>query len=89
MLWSIVRPMVDPRTLEKISISGADRTELLEYIDPGFVPRSYGGSDELEVGAAPEEVEFVAYATKSVSFIRLLFFISNWFSIYSKAANFP
>jgi len=56
--------MVDPRTLEKISISGADRTELLEYIDPGFVPRSYGGSDELEVGAAPEEVEFVAYATK-------------------------
>lgn len=44
MLWRIVSPMLHENTRRKISILGADRSELLEYIDTSQLPEAYGGT---------------------------------------------
>jgi hypothetical protein len=47
MIWSLVKPMINPRTQEKIRIIGADSKKVLkglsEVIDHDQIPARYGG----------------------------------------------
>lgn len=46
--WSIMKPLLDERTLEKITIYSDGFTDaLLEYIDPEVLPTWLGGKCDL------------------------------------------
>ena len=50
-IWKIVKLWIDPVTVEKITILGADyKTKLLENIPPENLPKAYGGTCECEGG---------------------------------------
>lgn len=43
VLYKMVSPWVDPRTLQKVRIMGSDyQEELLKLIDPDQLPEEYG-----------------------------------------------
>ena len=56
-LWASVKPFLDPRIVNSISISSQGRRELIEYIGAENVPAEYGGSDPTPLGQAPEELK--------------------------------
>ena len=59
MIYSVVKPMIDPVTLEKIHIlRGKDEIfeALLKQIDIENIPQEYGGKSKYKLGEAPEEV---------------------------------
>ena len=59
MIWSVIKPMVDEVTLEKIHIlKGKEEIleALLEQIPVENIPREYGGESCYKLGEAPEEV---------------------------------
>ena len=46
-IWAIIKPFVDPVTVDKFKILGSDFEEtLFEFIDPSVVPKELGGSNE-------------------------------------------
>ena len=58
MAWRIVRPFLDPVTLEKVRIvRGASkvRDALLERIAPSELPKEYGGESQDALGESPQE----------------------------------
>ena len=58
-LWGIVSVFVDPRTQAKINVtSSSSMPAMLEYIGADRVPRCYGGTDDCDLGEAPEEQAF-------------------------------
>ncbi|KAJ3261786.1 cytosolic factor, phosphatidylinositol/phosphatidylcholine transfer protein [Boothiomyces macroporosus] len=51
VIWSIVKLMLDPRTISKVTILGSDYQKfLLKYIDPKHLPVEYGGECDCEGG---------------------------------------
>lgn len=56
LIWNVVKPWVDPVTLEKIFIlRGAEvQNALLQHIAPENLPPEYGGTS-MPLGQAPEE----------------------------------
>ena len=59
--WRMVRPMLDPVTVEKVNIvrSGkATRDALLEVADSKYIPEKYGGTSS-ELGTSPEYASMV------------------------------
>ena len=65
-IWRLIKPILDPRTVAKMSISSKDRSDLLNYLGPEHVPAIYGGSDPIPFGEAPEETQFRAYVDAKV-----------------------
>ena len=61
VLWKIIRPLVDPRTRDRVSISTSDRSELIAYVGAENVPRLYGGRDNKMHERAPEEEAFRSF----------------------------
>ena len=58
-LWGIVSVFVDPRTQAKINISSSSSMPaMLDYVGAENVPKCYGGTDECDLGEAPEELQF-------------------------------
>jgi hypothetical protein len=70
-LWTIIKPLLHPRTVEKIRIaaSGAETFRAMaEFIEPQYIPAEYGGElrygDDLKNGCrwnSPQEVEYLAF----------------------------
>jgi CRAL/TRIO domain len=59
IIWSVVKPMVDEVTLEKVHILRGQEEifkALLEQIPIENIPREYGGESSYKLGEAPEEV---------------------------------
>ncbi|KAJ3277058.1 cytosolic factor, phosphatidylinositol/phosphatidylcholine transfer protein [Terramyces sp. JEL0728] len=51
LIWSIVKMMLDPRTISKVTILGSDYHEtLLKYIDPNHLPLQFGGECKCDGG---------------------------------------
>jgi len=60
VIWSVVQPLIDPVTLEKIRVvksSDRDsiRNSLMERIPMENIPARYGGSSYIALGYSPEE----------------------------------
>ena len=58
MAWRIVRPFLDPVTLEKVRIvrgAAKVRDALLERIAPSELPKEYGGESQDALGESPQE----------------------------------
>ncbi|KAF4726168.1 RuvB-like 2 [Perkinsus olseni] len=49
-LWKMVKPWVDPITVDRIKISGSSHPvkAISEFVDPKYIPKEYGGDGELE-----------------------------------------
>ncbi|KAF4652395.1 hypothetical protein FOZ61_009705 [Perkinsus olseni] len=49
-LWKMVKPWVDPITVDRIKISGSSHPvkTISEFVDPKYIPKEYGGDGELE-----------------------------------------
>lgn len=59
VIWSVVRPLIDETTLQKIYILRGEeeiRTSLLQRIAPEQIPKEYGGSSPYPLGQSPEEL---------------------------------
>ena len=50
-MWSAIKLVVHPQTIEKISIIGGNlkemHTKLLEYADDDQIPKDFGGTNEI------------------------------------------
>mmetsp|Transcript_6269 Transcript_6269/g.6476 ORF Transcript_6269/g.6476 Transcript_6269/m.6476 type:complete len:809 (+) Transcript_6269:2-2428(+) len=63
MLWRIISPMLHENTRRKITILGADKSELLEHIDASQLPVAYGGRG-TELGTSLEELKLKAFVDR-------------------------
>ncbi|CAM9272803.1 unnamed protein product [Choristocarpus tenellus] len=68
LMWRGIRPLLNERTQDKVTILGGDREKiaatLLERIAPENLPREYGGSCDLSLGESEEEECLHAYVAK-------------------------
>ena len=70
-LWKIISVFVDARTQAKINISSTNSmASMLEYIGPENVPKRYGGTDECDLGDAPEEKAFQDFVRNEIRRIK-------------------
>ncbi|ETW09420.1 hypothetical protein H310_00028 [Aphanomyces invadans] len=68
MVWSVVSPMIDPVTKEKIRIckGRAVKEELLKSIAEDQLPADYGGSS-VKLGESDEEVALAKYVDQALA----------------------
>lgn len=66
MMFSAVRPLLDPVTREKIHTlrGGEIKDTLLRYIDADALPEEYGGTCSTPLGESPEEKAMGAFVHK-------------------------
>jgi len=57
----VIAPLLHENTRQKINILGKDHKAVLDVIDASCLPVRYGGTDDMALGEAPEEVDFRAY----------------------------
>eukprot|EP01130_Rhizamoeba_saxonica_P002334 TRINITY_DN1215_c0_g1_i1.p1 TRINITY_DN1215_c0_g1~~TRINITY_DN1215_c0_g1_i1.p1 ORF type:complete len:275 (-),score=65.24 TRINITY_DN1215_c0_g1_i1:399-1223(-) len=58
MIWRVVKPLLEQRTLDKFSIGSEFNEELRIIIGPETLPSLYGGECECEGGCMPEKGTF-------------------------------
>mmetsp|Transcript_65426 Transcript_65426/g.131594 ORF Transcript_65426/g.131594 Transcript_65426/m.131594 type:complete len:646 (+) Transcript_65426:143-2080(+) len=63
-IWTSMKPFLDQRVLDSISVSSQGRRDLLAYIGAENVPLCYGGTDACPMGEAPEELMLKAWVAK-------------------------
>lgn len=67
ILWKMVRPMLDPRTAEKITVVSGKKgalNALRTVMDDEVIPKEYGGNGVGSWYEGPEEKAIAALATK-------------------------
>ena len=68
VVWSIVSPLLEPQVRAKVTVLRSDYASTLrELVDPASLPRAFGGDDECEVGAAPEELALKRWVAEKCS----------------------
>lgn len=63
ILWKVIAPLLNENTRRKISILGRGKAlePILEVVDADSLPKIFGGTDELPLGQAPEELALRKY----------------------------